>query len=55
MFSCDEGKGPGLWIATLRKDDRARPWRTWHSFCTDPEWSPDGSQAAFTAKSGSSH
>ena len=27
MFSCDEGRGPGLWIATMRKDDTAKPWR----------------------------
>ena len=55
MFSCDEGRGPGLWIATMRKNDRAKPWRTWHSFCTDPEWSPDGTQVAFTAGSGGSY
>lgn len=50
LFACDEGRGPRLWIASTEGDRQAKLWRTGFSFATDPEWSPDGRQVAFTAR-----
>ncbi len=54
IFSDDRGRGPRLYLAEIpeKEDGEARLylWRTGHSFCTDPEFSPDGKQVAFTAR-----
>lgn len=54
IFSDDRGRGPRLYLAEIpEKDDgeaRLYIWRTGHDFCTDPEFSPDGRQVAFTAR-----
>ncbi len=53
VYSCDEGGGPQLLIVPLGKNAAPVRWRTGFAFCTDPEFSPDGRQIAFTARSGS--
>lgn len=53
IYSCDEGRGAELFVVELPEgeEDESRlfRWRTGHRFSTDPEWSPDGKQVAFTS------
>ena len=50
MYVCDEGAGPRLWLVPMNKDDKAKPWGLSRAFRTDPEWSPDGTQIAYTTR-----
>lgn len=52
IFASDEGGGPQLFTAALGKNPVPARWRTGFDFCTDPEFSPDGRQVAFTASTG---
>ena len=55
VFSDDRGRGPRLYLAELPEAEgevRLTPWSTRYGFCTDPEFSPDGRQMAFTARVG---
>lgn len=54
IFSDDRGDGPRLYIAEIPASSQAEAalvrWRTGHSFCTDPEFSPDGQHVAYTTR-----
>jgi TolB protein len=54
IFSDDRGDGPRLYITEVPESSQAQAslvrWRTGHAFCTDPEFSPDGQQVAYTAQ-----
>lgn len=56
IFSDDRGQGPRLYVAEVpekgRPESRLFLWRMGHSFCTDPEFSPDGRLVAFTTRIG---
>lgn len=56
IFSDDRGDGPRLYIAEVPETNESEAklvrWRTGYSFCTDPEFSPDGQSVAFTARIG---
>jgi len=58
IFADDRGDGPRLYIAEVpsRSDQEAKllRWRAGYSFCTDPEFSPEGDSVAFTARTGGS-
>lgn len=55
LYSCDEGAGPRLWLASMKKDEKSKPWGLSWGFRTDPEWSPDGLQVAYTTKRGNGY
>lgn len=56
IFSDDRGQGPRLYVAEVPEKDKTESrlflWRMGHSFCTDPEFSPDGRAVAFTTRIG---
>lgn len=56
MFSDDRGDGPKLYVAEVPEkagaSSRLFLWRAGASFCTDPEFSPDGHHVAFTVRKG---
>ncbi|GEP45458.1 PD40 domain-containing protein [Brevifollis gellanilyticus] len=56
IFADDRGDGPRLYVAevpaTNQTEARLIRWRTGYSFCTDPEFSPDGHSVAFTTRIG---
>lgn len=56
IFADDRGDGPRLYVADVPVKGgpaaKLYRWRTGYSFCTDPEWSPDGLSVAFTAQKG---
>ncbi len=56
IFSDDRGDGPRLYVSGVPDaNDSATQlvrWRTGYSFNTDPEFSPDGTSVAFTARIG---
>ncbi|SKA88481.1 TolB protein [Prosthecobacter debontii] len=56
IFSDDRGRGPRLFIAEVpekgKNEARLYVWHTGYRFCTDPEFSPDGSSVAFTTQIG---
>lgn len=55
VFSDDRGQGPRLHLAEIPEAEgevRLSPWPSGFRFCTDPEFSPDGRQIAFTARLG---
>jgi TolB protein len=56
IFADDRGDGPRLYIAevpeTSESEAKLLRWRTGYSFCTDPEFSPDGQSVAFTTQVG---
>lgn len=56
IFADDRGAGPRLYMAEVPETNETEAqllrWRTGYSFCTDPEFSPDGQSVAFTARVG---
>lgn len=55
VFSDDRGRGPRLHLAEIPESEgevRLSLWPSGFRFCTDPEFSPDGRQIAFTARVG---
>lgn len=56
IFSDDRGRGPRLYIAEVpekgNNEARLFLWHSGYSFCTDPEFSPDGTAVAFTTQIG---
>lgn len=52
VFSSNEGEGPQLYIVASDTESAAQRWPCGYSFATDPEWSPEGDQIAFTARVG---
>lgn len=56
IFADDRGQGPRLYVAEVPDKDGSEArlflWRAGHSFCTDPEFSPDGRHVAFTTRIG---
>jgi TolB protein len=56
IFADDRGDGPRLYIAevpeTSETEAKLLRWRTGYSFCTDPEFSPDGQSVVFTTRVG---
>lgn len=56
IFSDDRGDGPRLYVAEVPENSQKEAslvrWRTGYHFCTDPEFSPDGKQVAFTTRLG---
>jgi len=54
IFADDRGDGPRLYIAevpeTSESEAKLLRWRTGYSFCTDPEFSPDGQNVVFTTR-----
>lgn len=54
LFSSDDGRGPQLFVSPINEKGGGTPqlWSAGYGFCTDPEFSPDGSRVAFTARSG---
>ncbi len=57
IFADDRGQGPRLYVAEVPEksgtQSRLFLWRTGYKFCTDPEFSPNGRQVAFTTRIGS--
>lgn len=56
IFADDRGQGPRLFVAEVPEGDHTESrlylWRSGYSFCTDPEFSPDGRMVAFTTRIG---
>jgi TolB protein len=56
IFADDRGHGPRLYVAEVPEQTKAESklylWRVGYSFCTDPEFSPDGRMVAFTTRIG---
>ncbi|MCB1225740.1 MAG: PD40 domain-containing protein [Verrucomicrobiales bacterium] len=54
LYSVDEGSGPRLYLADFGSEKQGgglTRWRSGYRYATDAEWSPDGRQVAFTARS----
>lgn len=56
IFSDDRGRGPRLYLAEVPEGGSSEAklylWRAGYDFCTDPEFSPDGTRLAFSARVG---
>jgi TolB protein len=56
IFSDDRGDGPRLYVTEVPETSQSTAklirWRAGYDFCADPEFSPDGSSVAFTARVG---
>jgi TolB protein len=56
IFADDRGHGPQLYVAEVPEKDKPEArlfaWRSGFSFCTDPEFSPEGRRVAFTIRKG---
>ena len=50
IFSANEGLGPQLYTVDSGTEQSAVRWPSGYNFATDPEWSPDGSEVAFTTR-----
>jgi len=50
VFSANEGLGPQLYTVDTGTEQPAVRWATGYNFATDPEWSPDGTEVAFTTR-----
>jgi TolB protein len=54
IFSSDEGNGQQLYVADFGSEKSPgglQRFNVGYQFATDPMWSPDGTQVAFTARS----
>lgn len=52
MYSANEGGGPQLYVVDTSTEQSSVRWATDYAFAADPEWSPGGSQVAFTTRIG---
>ena len=52
MYSANEGGGPQLFVVDTSTEQSSARWPTDYAFAADPEWSPNGSQVAFTTRIG---